>query len=375
MPTRDYYEVLGVPRDASRSAIQSAYRRLAREHHPDVNSGDREAEERFKEINEAYRVLSDDEQRARYDRFGIAGDDMGGMTVEDPFTGLGDIFEMFFGGGGRARGRRSSAQAGEPVEIDLQITLKEALTGVRKDLSFSRLTTCDTCNGSGARPGSSPVGCPHCGGLGQVNEQRRTLFGTTVISTPCYACRGEGMVIQDPCPTCRGAGRIKKTVKQSVEIPRGVENGATLQVSGGGHDGIKGGPPGDMFINVSVAADKRLQRRGTELYTVLETSFAQLALGDTVTVEGVDGPVEVEIMPGSQPGSEITVRGKGMPALGQEGRGDLHVGLRLTVPTDLTERQKELLVEFERESGRQPSRRKKGKSFLDQFKDTLRGEG
>jgi len=374
MPHRDYYEVLGVPRDASRSAIQSAYRRLAREHHPDVNAGDREAEERFKEINEAYRVLSDDEKRAQYDRYGVVGDDLSGMTVEDPFTGLGDIFEMFFGGG-RTRGRRSAAQAGEPIELEVQISLKEALTGVRKDLSFSRLTTCDSCSGSGARPGSSPVACPHCGGYGQVNEQRRTLFGTTVISTPCYACRGEGRVIQDPCPTCRGTARVKKTVKQSIEIPRGVENGATLQMSGAGHDGMKGGPPGDLFINVSVASDKRLQRRGTELYTVLETTFTQLALGDRVTVEGVDGPVEVEIKPGTQPGAEITLRGKGMPALGREGRGDLHVSLRLTVPTQLTERQKELLLEFERESGRPPSKRKKGKSFLDQFKDTLRGEG
>lgn len=375
MPTRDYYEVLGVSRDASRAEIQSAYRRLAREHHPDVNAGDRMAEERFKEINEAYQVLSDDERRARYDRYGFVGDDAGGMTIEDPFTGLGDIFEMFFGSGGRTRDRRSGAQAGEPVELNVQISLEEALTGVRKKLSFSRLTTCDTCNGSGARPGSSPVSCPHCGGLGQVNEQHRTFFGTTVISTPCYACRGQGRVIQDACNTCRGSGRVKKTVEQSIEIPRGVEDGATLQLSGGGNDGIKGGPPGDLFINVSVASDKRLQRRGTELYTNLETTFTQLALGDTVTVDGVDGPVEVEIKPGTQPGTEIRIRGKGMPALGREGRGDLHVSLRLTVPTDLTERQKQLLLEFERETGRPTTKRRKGKSFLDQFKDTLRGEG
>ncbi len=370
---RDYYEVLGVGRSATRQEIQSAYRRLAREHHPDVNREDHAAEERFKEINEAYRVLSDESQRQQYDQFGAVGDVAPGYG--DPFAGVQDIFDMFFVGTGQRGGRRrTGGRAGGDIHLELNITLGDSLTGVAREFSFQRLMTCEACSGSGAKPGTRPQACSLCQGTGQTRTQRQTVFGTTVVSSTCPSCRGEGTVIADACATCSGAGCVSKTVKQKVDIPAGVEDGATMQVPSGGHDGERGGPPGDLYISIDIDPHKSFSRRGTVLATELKLSFVQLSLGDTVKIETLDGTAELDIPPGTQHGAELIIRGKGMPSLGRKDRGDLQVFVKLTVPKKLTERQKEILAEFEEAGGKPAPSRKKPKSYLDKFKETLRGE-
>lgn len=371
MGKRDYYEVLGVARSASRSEIQSAFRKLARKYHPDVNPEDGDAEEKFKELNEAYSVLSNDEQRSKYDRYGPDMDQPYGGGG-DPFSGMQDIFDMFFGGGAQTR-QRSAARHGGDIQLGVEIGLKDALKGARHEINFQRHITCDTCDGTGAKAGSRPKSCDMCRGSGQVRQQRQTFFGTSVVATICPQCGGEGEIVVDKCGECRGNGRITKKVTQTIDVPAGIEDGATLQMPGGGHDGTRGGRPGDLYISVSVRAEKGFQRRGTELVTEVSVSFPQLALGDTVTVQTLDGPAELEVKPGTQHGAELLLRGKGMPLLGRADRGDLHVFVRMAVPKKLSERQVELLREFEAESGGQPKRRNR-KSYLDRFKETLRGD-
>jgi molecular chaperone DnaJ len=374
MAKRDYYSVLGVPRTATREEIRRAYRKLARASHPDLHPGDKETEERFKEINEAYHVLSNDEDRRQYDRYGRVPEGGFEMPV-DPFEGFGDIFDVFFGGGARSRRGRRVSIAGEDIRCHTQISLSEALTGVRREIEFERRVECEACSGSGAEPGSKPETCPQCGGAGQVTQQQRTFFGTTIVTTTCNVCGGQGTAVRERCRKCGGAGRVVKTIKQKVDIPVGIEDGGTLQVPGGGCDGLRGGPPGDLFVRVGVARDPRFVRRGTELYTEREFSFPELALGTSLPIDSLDGTVELDVAPGTQHGTDLVLHGKGMPDVGTGRRGDLHVVVRLVVPEELTDRQRELLREFEAESGGAAPKRRSRKSYFDRFKESLRGDG
>jgi molecular chaperone DnaJ len=328
---KDYYEVLGVARGVDGGELKRAYRKLAMEHHPDRNPGDKVAEERFKEASEAYQVLSDPEKRAMYDRFGHAGPGagMGGgfHDVGDIFSAFGDIFGDLFGGGGR----RGPAR-GADIETRLVLTLAESFTGVKKPLKVLRRIACATCGGSGAAAGSKPETCQHCGGRGQVMHSQ----GFLMISTTCPVCRGEGRVVRKPCPTCDGSGVDHEEEMLDISIPAGVEDGATLRLSGRGEAAPRGGQPGNLFVVLRVEPDERFERDGADLHTEVAVSFPQLALGDRVPVAALDGDAEVEISAGTQPGETVALRGRGMPRVDGRGRGDLVAHLKLVVPSALS---------------------------------------
>ena len=337
---RDLYEVLGVPRDASEDDIRSAYRRLAREHHPDVN-GDPAAEERFKEVAGAYEILSDPQRRARYDAYGDGGP--GGQ----PFSDISDIFEMFFGGGGfgggRARGPRSRRRRGEDLAVNVRLGFVEAAFGVRRDLEIERLTTCDRCGGEGAEPGTAPTACRTCGGAGEVQSVRRSVFGALMTSQPCTTCGGTGQEIPDPCETCFGEGRVRRTASVTADIPAGVSDGMELRITGAGNAGAAGGPQGDLFVRLQVEESDRFERRGQDLFTVLDVTVAQAALGAKLTVEGLDGAEPVKVEAGTDSGTILKLKGKGIPNVQRRGRGDLYVTVHVSTPRDLSKEERGLL--------------------------------
>ncbi len=354
--TRDYYEVLGVPRDADADALRKAYRRLARQFHPDVNGGDPAATEKFKEINQAYEVLSNADKRSRYDRFGAAGvdaapsgDSSGGFGGQfDPFGG---IFDAFFGGAGGRGGARQGPQRGDDLRIDIEVTLLEVLNGASKSIPISRHEKCGDCSGSGAKTGSQPQPCVACGGQGYVRTSRQTILGTMSQVSDCHRCRGRGQIITDPCGRCRGAGMERITRNLTVDIPPGVEEGVRLRLSGEGEASSEGGVPGDLYVFIHEADYKRFQRQGRDLLVETHISFARAALGGPVTVPLLDGQETISIQPGTQPGDVFRIRGKGLPGLRTSERGDLHVAIRVTTPTRLNERQKKLLQEFAEAGG------------------------
>jgi molecular chaperone DnaJ len=350
----DYYTVLGVERRASDAEIKKAFRKLAQQWHPDVN-GDPAAQERFKEINEAYQVLSDPDRRQRYDMFGRAG--VGGAGEGDygfagGFGGFSDIFDAFFGGATATSARRGRPQVGSDLRYDLRITFEEAVTGTEKEIEFRVLNTCDTCGGNGARPGTSPITCPQCDGRGEIRSVRQTMLGQMVNVSTCPRCRGEGRIVEEKCPTCSGEGRIERKKSLRVTIPAGIDEGHQIRLSGEGEVGPRGGPPGSLYVAVHVSQHPTLKRDGTELYYDASVSIAQAALGTTLVVPTVEGDDEVEVKAGTQPGTEIRLRGRGVPHLRRNGvRGDLHVRVDVDVPTRLSKKQRELLEAYAEESG------------------------
>jgi len=352
----DYYAVLGVSREATEAELKRAFRKLAQQWHPDVNK-DAAAHERFKEINEAYQVLSDPQRRQAYDLFGragVAGAGEGfGAGFEGGFGGFGDIFDAFFGGG-TGTARRGRPAPGADLRYDLRITFEEAILGVEKEIEFPVLERCPTCSGSGAKPGTSPTTCPQCNGRGEVRTVRQTMLGQMVNVSACPRCRGEGRIVEQPCETCRGDGRSEKRKKLRVTIPAGIDEGHQIRLSNEGEVGPRGGAAGSLYVAVHVAPHKRLSREGTELFYELGVSIAQAALGTTIKVPTIEGDEEVEIKPGTQPGTEVRLRGRGVPHLRRSGmRGDLHVLINVAIPTKLNKRQRELLETYAAESGEQ----------------------
>lgn len=363
---RDYYEVLGVSRDADAGELKRAYRRLALEFHPDRNPNNPEAEARFKEASEAFQVLSDAEKRSAYDRFGHAGlSGSGGPGFGGAgFSDLGDIFSAFsdiFGdvfGGARRGGPREPAR-GTDIEARLTLTLLEAATGVAKQVKVRRRVLCETCDGSGAAPGSQPETCRQCGGRGQVMHSQ----GFLMISTTCPICRGEGKVIRKPCPTCDGNGIQYREESLQIAVPAGVEDGSTLRLVGRGEVPARGGRPGNLYVVLRVEKDPRFERDGADLHTEIPVSFPQAALGDRVKVPTLNGEEEVEIPAGTQPGDAVTVKGKGLPRLDDRGFGNLIAHVRLVVPTSLSAEEEQHLRAYAAAGGQRVNPEKPGGLF------------
>lgn len=339
----DHYEVLGVARDASPDEIKKAYRRLARQLHPDVNPGD-DAAERFKLVTHAYDVLSDPDQRARYDMGGDGGG-LGGAG----FGGFGDIFETFFGGGGGRAGRpRSRRERGQDALVKVSLELGDVVFGVHRDIEVDTAVGCETCEGSCCQPGTAPVTCDICHGSGHVQRQVRSLLGNVVTSQPCSVCQGYGTTIPYPCATCQGQGRVRSRRTVSLDIPAGVETGLRLQLPGSGEVGPAGGPNGDLYIEISVAPHDAFSREGDDLLATLEVSMPDAILGTTTTITSLDGPVDLEIRPGVQAGDVLTIKGRGITPLRGSQRGDLRVGVHVVTPTRLDAKERALIEEFAR---------------------------
>ncbi len=356
----DYYETLGVSRDADKEEIKRAYRRLARKYHPDVNK-EQGAEERFKEINRAYEILSEPEMKARYDRFGEAGVSSGagaGAGYADfGDMGFADIFESFFsgfaGGMGQQTGRRRGGPTrGDDLRLDLKLEFREAVFGGEKEIRIPHLENCNTCNGTGAKPGTRPRTCSTCSGSGQVRRATRTPFGSFTQVSVCPTCNGEGQVIEDKCETCGGAGRKQETKKLKITIPPGVDNGTRLRVSKEGDAGLRGGPPGDLYVYLFVEEDAEFQRDGINVLSDLKISYLQAILGCRLQVNTVDGPVELKIPPGTQPNTVLTLENNGVPKLGNPvSRGDHLITIQIDIPTRITAEERELLEKLAKIKG------------------------
>ena len=358
---RDFYDVLGLRKGADEDEIKKGYRSMARKYHPDLNPGDKSAEERMKEVNEAYEVLSDPQKRARYDQFGHAGVDpnMGGGAGGGPFGGfgggfpggggmefdLGDLFGSFFGGG-TARVNPNAPRQGSDLEERTAISFEEAARGCARPLEINRVEQCDECGGSGAAPGTSPRSCPECGGSGQKTVQQRTPFGVISSSKTCPRCNGRGKSVDTPCQKCRGGGRVRRRSTVEVNIPAGIDNGQVLSVRGEGNRGANGGPPGDLLVAVTVRPHAIFERDGYDLWCDITVQFWQAALGDTIAVPTLDGDSEQRLAPGTQPGAVMALKGRGIPELRGGGRkGDLYVRIQIEVPVKLSSEQADI---FER---------------------------
>jgi molecular chaperone DnaJ len=341
---RDYYEVLGVGREASETEIKKAFRGLARELHPDVNDHDPEAEEKFKAAAEAYEVLSDAERRRTYDVHGHDGLRSGGFDPRSAsFGSIDDILQAFFGGGGDAFGFGGGGRAaGGDILVTVEVELEEVASGVRREISFDAIGACEHCHGNGAEPGTPIETCERCGGAGQLRRVARTPFGQMVQGVACDACGGAGKIPETPCAECGGSGRTPGPRKQAVEIPAGIESGQRLRISGAGHAGEAGAPAGDLYVEVEVSADERFERDGTDLISVVSIPATEAMLGTTATVPTLDEEREIEVAPGTQPGHEEVLRGAGLPRLGGRRRGNQRVIFNVIVPTNLSEEQREM---------------------------------
>jgi molecular chaperone DnaJ len=371
MSNRDYYEVLGVGRNASEDEIKAAFRKLARQYHPDVNK-EPGAEEKFKEINEAYGVLSDREKRARYDRFGREGlGNVGGF--HDYTVDFGDIFEEIFGSFGFSTGRssRRSPRRGRDLQMQVRLTFEEAVFGVEKEIEFQREEVCSRCNGSGAEPGTSPMRCATCNGQGEVRQIRQTFLGQMVQTATCPSCNGRGETISSPCKTCRGTGLERKTVTKKVQIPAGVDHGTQIRLAGEGGPGVYGGPNGNLFLILEVEPHKFFKRRENDIILNIDINVAQAALGAEIEVPTLDGNEKLKIPAGTQPGRVFTLKGKGVPYLRRKDRGDQLVIVNVEVPAKLTKEQRELFEKLAKSLGTTVKPREKG--FLDWLNETLGG--
>ncbi|MDD2211545.1 MAG: molecular chaperone DnaJ [Clostridia bacterium] len=385
MAKRDYYDVLGVQRNAAEAEIKKAYRKLARQYHPDVNPGNQEAEEKFKEINEAYEVLSEPGKRQRYDQFGHAGTDPNGFggfggfeggTAGD-FGGFGDIFEMFFGGGA-ASARQRGPQQGADLRLDLELSFEEAAFGVEKDLEIPRLENCPTCHGSGAKPGTSASSCSKCQGTGEVRYTQKTALGHFQTIKTCPQCGGMGKMISTPCPECQGRGHVKRKRKLKIKVPAGVDTGSRIRLSGEGEAGLRGGPPGDVYVYLKVRPHQIFERRGDDIYMEFPVTFVQAALGDEVQVPTLQGKAALKIPEGTQTHTVLRLRGQGIPHLYGSGRGDQYVKIVMITPTKLNEEQKQRLRDFAGSTNKENYRSKgkgKDKGLWEKVRDSLKGMG
>ncbi|MDZ4771044.1 MAG: molecular chaperone DnaJ [Chloroflexota bacterium] len=381
---RDYYEVLGVARGADKDALKQAYRRLAREVHPDVNKN-ADAEERFKELNEAYEILSDEDKRARYDRFGHAGvnpNAAGGSGAPGAgFGGFEEIFEDFFnnfGGTVRQQQRRRGPRPGQDRRIEVTLAFEEAIFGVEKAVEFERMETCETCSGVGAEPGTQPIKCVQCAGAGEVRQVQQTFLGPMVQVATCPRCNGRGETIPTPCTTCKGAGRLRRRVNLDVQIPAGVAEGLQIQVRGEGDMGEKDAPQGSLYVVVRVTEHEYFKRRDSDIILDIPLNVAQAALGDKINIPTVDGDVELNIPAGTQSGKTFRLRGKGVPRLRSDGsnygRGDQIVYVNVEVPMKLTDEQRLLFEKLAKTMGSEVQPQGKGKGFFDRLMDFVSGE-
>ena len=377
---RDYYEVLGVGKGASEDEIKKAYRKMAKQYHPDLHPGDAEAEAKFKEVGEAYEVLSDPQKKSRYDQFGHAGVDPnfgaggggwgGGVDVD--FGDIGDIFSSIFGGGfgggfgGSRRQNPNAPRAGGDVATSVFVSFEEAAKGCQKKVSVQRIVRCGECGGTGAKKGTSPVTCPDCGGSGQVARTQRTPFGVMQTQSACPRCQGRGRIIENPCPSCGGQGRVRQTEQMGINIPAGINDGQVITFQGRGSAGQNGGPSGDLQVQVSVRPHPLFERDGFDIWYELPITYAQAALGAEVEIPTLDGKIPFTIKEGTQPGDVLRVRGKGIPFLNGRGTGDLLLKIVVEVPKNLSKEQKKLLQDFESATGEKQYQKRK--SFFDKLK-------
>ena len=353
---RDYYEVLGVSKGASEDEIKKAYKKLARKYHPDLNPDNKEAEEKFKEVNEAYEILSDPNKKARYDQFGFAGVDPnygaggagGGFDGGFDFGDRGDIFGCFFGGGlgGGRRTNPNAPQRGESIRLSLAISFEEAAFGCEKEVSVDRMEQCGTCHGNGCAAGTTPEVCPDCHGTGQVQVRRQTPMGVFATSSPCGRCGGKGKIIHQPCPDCRGSGAVRRRKTIQVSIPAGIDNGQTISVRGQGSAGKNGGPAGDLLVTITVRPHELFRREGTSVLCDAPITFAQAVLGAELEIPTIDGKVKYDLPEGTQSGTTFRLKGKGIPAINGRGRGDQYVTVYIETPRNLNREQKEALKKF-----------------------------
>lgn len=367
---RDYYEILGIERTATKEEIKKAYRKLARKYHPDVNK-EADAEEKFKEVKEAYEVLSNEQKRAQYDQFGHAGTQSSGFGGAHDFSGFGDIFDMFFGGGSRSN--PNAPRQGADLQYTMTLEFEEAIFGKSTEITIPKEEACETCNGSGAKPGTKPDTCHYCHGTGEISTEQATPFGRIVNRRACHHCQGTGHIIKEKCQTCHGKGTVRKHSKIKVNIPAGIDEGQQIRVSGKGEPGINGGPPGDLFVVVRIKPHEFFKREGDHIFLELPITFAQAALGDEIEVPTVHGKVSFKIPPGTQTGKTFRLRGKGVPNVRGFGQGDQHVQVRVVTPTKLTSRQKEILREFNQIENNQPISETED-SIFQRFKKAFKGE-
>lgn len=380
MNNTEFYDRLGVSKDASQDEIKKAYRKMSKKYHPDINKAPG-AEEKYKEIQEAYETLGDEQKRAAYDQYGAAGANggfgggsggFGGFDGGAGFGGFEDILSSFFGGGGGMRNPNAPRQ-GDDLQYRVNLSFEEAVFGVEKEVVYNRESTCSTCSGTGAKPGTSPVTCSRCHGSGVINVDTQTPLGMMRHQVTCDVCHGTGKEIKDPCPTCHGTGHEKKTHKVSVKIPAGVESGQQIRLKGQGEAGFNGGPYGDLFVIINVLPSKQFERNGSTIYYNMDISFVQAALGDTVKVPTVHGDVEMTIPAGTQTGKTFRLKGKGAPKLSGGGQGDQHVTVNIVTPTKLNDAQVEALKNFAAAGGDKVVNPKK-KGFFNKMKDAFDGE-
>ena len=351
---RDYYEVLGISKGASEDEIKKAYKKMARKYHPDLNPDNKEAEEKFKEVNEAYEVLSDPDKKARYDQYGHAGVDPNfgagaGVDGSFDFGDLGDIFGNFFGGGFGGGGRRTNPNApqrGESIRLSLTISFEEAAFGCEKEVTVERMEQCGTCGGSGCAAGTTPEVCPDCHGSGQVQVRRQTPMGVFATSSPCGRCGGKGKIIHQPCPDCRGTGAVRKRKTIKASVPAGIDNGQTISIRGQGHAGKNGGPAGDLLITITVRPHELFRREGTSVLCEAPITFAQAVLGAELEIPTIDGKVKYDLPEGTQSGTTFRLKGKGIPSINGRGRGDQYVTVYIETPRNLNKEQKDALKKF-----------------------------